>query len=379
MRGVIPRTVPLFYDQEKMKKAIFLLTLILFVSIIISKRSDRITPQSPEMRPILNKIIRSNQTLTISLVGDMCFDNLVAERMKMHGDDFVFSGYSEYFKNSDVLFGNLETPLTKVEPEEIVKDYHFKSNPKIAGLLKKNNFSAVSIANNHMLDSGRAGLYETVQTLYKYGVGFAGGEYNIEKAVKPFYVKAKGMKVGFLAFSKVVPSHDWAAGENKYGLACAYSWHEKVYKDAITSAKKDCDILVVSVHWGKERVAEVDDDDVATAHRMIDSGADIIMGHHPHVVAKMEYYKEKPIFYSLGNFIFTTSNYNEANKTIMARILINSQKKIGEVSVIPGKIIESAPIPMDGPEKEMFVKRFMDDEAGKFPVSVVQAKKKPAG
>lgn len=341
-----------------MKKAILLFVLICSAAIFLSKNTNQRIPPPPEKRAILRKIIKPDNNLTISLVGDMCFDNLVAERMKQNGNDFLFSGYSEYFKNSDVLFGNLETPLTTVQPDEIVKDYHFRSDPSIAGLLKKNNFTAVSIANNHILDSGRAGLYETVQSLYKYGVGFAGGEYNLEKAVKPYFVKIKGRKIGFLAFSKVIPSHEWVAGENKYGIACAYSWHENVYKEAISSAKKECDILVVSVHWGKERSMNVDEDDAATAHKMIDSGADIIMGHHPHVVSRMEYYKGKPIFYSLGNFIFTTSNYREANKTIMARVVINNQKKIEEVAIIPGKIIESAPVPMEGVEREVFVKVF---------------------
>lgn len=342
-----------------MKKALlFVLPVIIAVIMLFGEPTQR-KSLPVEQKIVFNKIDKSSMNdLTISLVGDMCFDDLVAERMKLNGDDFLFSGYSEFFKSSDVLFGNLETPLTNLDPRAIVKEYHFRSDPRIAGLLKKNGFTAVSIANNHMLDSGLTGMDDTIRAMYRYGLGFAGGEDSIEKAVKPYFKMVKGRRIGFLAFSKVIPSHDWAAGENRGGIACAYSWNENVYEEAIASAKKNCDILVVSVHWGKERVTDVSNEDSATAHKMIDAGADIIMGHHPHVVARMEYYKEKPIFYSLGNFIFTTSNYNDANMTIMARVVVDHAKKIRDVSIIPGKIIESAPVPMQGQEKDMFVKRF---------------------
>lgn len=343
-----------------MNKKILIAAILILVVTIGLTRFDRKAPDPVKKQIVSGKTGRPAENyLTISLVGDMCFDNLVAERMKQKGDDFLFSGYADYFKNSDILIGNLETPLTSVEPDYIVKEYHFRSNPDVAKFLKKYNFTAVSIANNHILDSGREGLYETVQTLYKNDIGFAGGEYNLEKAVKPFIKRAKGMKIGFLAFTKVIPSYEWAAGERKYGVACAYSWHEKVYKDAIASAKKQCDILVVSVHWGKEGVSEVDADEMSTARKMIDSGADIIMGHHPHVVSGIDYYREKPIFYSLGNFIFTMSNNPESNRTIMARVVVNSRKKIEDVSIIPGNIIESAPVPMQGAEMEAYVRKFM--------------------
>lgn len=351
---------------HKMKKLFFLVLSFIAILFVHIAREDFGYKEVPSKKSVISGKIRNipksgTNLITISMVGDMCFDDLVAERMNLKGDEFLFKGYSEYFKTSDFLFGNLETPFTNLDPRKIVKEYHFRSDPRIAGLLKKNGFTALSLANNHMLDSGLTGMDDTIRAMYRYGLGFSGAESSLEKAVKPYFKTVKGIKVGFLAFSKVIPSHDWAAGEEKGGLACAYSWHEKVYEQAIASAKKNCDILVVSVHWGKERVTEVSDDDASTARRMIDAGADMIMGHHPHVVSRMDYYKEKPIFYSLGNFIFTTSNYSEANKTIMARVVVDSDKKIREVSIVPGNIIESAPVPMEGSAKEAFVRRFNED------------------
>ena len=238
------------------------------------------------------------------------------------------------------------------------KQYTFRGRPEVLKVLKDNNFTAVSIANNHVLDFGHDAFLDTLDNLKKYELLYAGGGRNREEADKGIIIEKNGIKVGFLAFTKVVPVVEWYAGKNKPGIVGAYKAHEPQFVKAIQHIKKNCDVLVVSVHWGKEASIEIRDEERYIGCSMIDAGADIIMGHHPHVVQGMEIYKGKPIFYSLGNFIFTQSKLDISNKTIMAIVTVDDKANITDIEVIPGNIANGRPMPMEGPEKEKFIKYF---------------------
>lgn len=292
---------------------------------------------------ILKTYIDRNIDVKISLVGDMLFDKEVRRVMEKRGAEFIFSGYKEYMEKSDVLFGNLETPLTDKGIAHKDKQYVFRSKPEIADYLKKNNFTAVSIANNHILDYGEVGLLDTINYLKKSKVGYAGSGKDKEEAETPYIVEKKGLKIGFLAFTKVVPEIEWYAELNKPGVLGAYKKDEKERLRLIKTTKEKCDILIVSIHWGKEAVLEIREEDISFAHDMVDAGVDVVMGSHPHIVQQCEIYKEKPIFYSLGNFIFTNSISNERNKTVMAQVTFGRNRKVLEVKKINGEIRNCRP------------------------------------
>lgn len=341
------------------KKSLLILWLSIFVFAMVSCAGfagpdDGILP--PDDAEAVSP--EEKNEITISMVGDMIFYWNVEASMKKYGDGYVFEGYGPMMKKSDIVLGNLETSISRRGKPAEDKQYTFRGRPEVLKALKDNNFSAVSIANNHVLDFGMDAFLDTLSHLKKHELSYAGGGRNREEADKGTIIERNGIKVGFLAFTKVVPVVEWYARKNKPGIVGAYKVHEQEFVRTIKEMKTNCDVLVVSVHWGKEASTEIRDEERYIGRSMIDAGADIIMGHHPHVVQGIEIYKDKPIFYSLGNFIFTKSKLDISNKTIMATVTADDKGNISNIEIIPGNIVNGKPTPMEGIERDEFIKYF---------------------
>lgn len=295
------------------------------------------------------------EELVLSFIGDIMFDKSVASFAKSKGWDYTFQGYEKYFKGSDIVFGNLETSVSYRGQPVQGKKYTFRSSPKVVPFLKKNNITALSIANNHVLDYGTTAFRDTMKAMKENGISYGGGGANKKEALEGVVIEKKGIKIGFIAFTRVTPSVDWYAGAKKPGIVGAYKVHEAEVLKAVKDLRSRCDIMVVSLHWGEEGSAVVRGQDRELAHKLVDSGADVIMGHHPHVVQGIELYKGKLVIYSLGNFIFTTSYSELNNKTIMATVRYDKNGKFKTVEVVPGIIKWGRPVPMGPAEGEKFM------------------------
>ena len=346
--------------SDFVKRSFTVIGLLILVLIIAScagftgADNDVVSPPSvPEVASPIEK-----KEITISMVGDMTFVKSVDTIMKKNGDGFILEGYGPYMKKSHIVLGNLETSISKRGKAIEKKEYTFRSRPEVVKVLKDNNFSAVSIANNHILDYGMEAYLDTLDNLKKHGLLYAGGGRNKEEAEKGVIIEKDGIKVGFLAFSKVIYSVDWYAKNTRPGIVGAYKVQEPGFVKTIKEMRKNCDVLVVSVHWGAEGSDQIRDEEKYIGHSMIDAGADIIMGHHPHVVQGIEIYKEKPIFYSFGNFIFYNFRSPLSNQTMMATVTVDDKGNVSKVDIVPGKIINGKPTPMEGVEREKFIKYF---------------------
>jgi len=295
------------------------------------------------------------EELVLSFVGDIMFDKTVAGFIESKGGDYTFQGYEKYFKGSDIVFGNLETSVSYRGQPIQGKNYTFRSSPEVVPFLKKNNITALSIANNHVLDYGLAAFSDTMKVMKENGISYGGGGSNKKEALEGVVIEKKGIKIGFIAFTRVTPSVDWYAGAKKPGIIGAYKVHEAEVLKAVKDLKSRCNIMVVSLHWGKEGSAVVRNKDIELAHKLVDSGADVIMGHHPHVVQSLELYKDKLIIYSLGNFIFTTSYSELNNKTIMVTARYDKSGKLKVVEAVPGIIKWGRPVPMEPAEGKEFI------------------------
>ena len=282
--------------------------------------------------------------ITISLVGDICFDGKVEKRIKEKGGDALFEGYREWIDKSDIVIANLETAVSERGSANQGKSYTFRSRPEILKILRKNRFRIVSIANNHILDYGITAFKDTMKNLRKNSIGFSGGAIKKSETNKFTVAYINGLKVGFLAFSKVVPYTTWHIKENNPGIMGIYPFQEKEALKLISMVTKKCDILIVSIHFGKERSLYPSTDEKVLTRKMVDSGADVIMGHHTHTIQEYEYYRGKPIFYSLGNFIFSNSNLKICNKTVMAVLKINKKGKIEKIEMVRGEIVKNIPL-----------------------------------
>lgn len=299
---------------------------------IIEDGDDQSNPLDPEA------------TVSFSFVGDTMMAGNVAKLVNEHGFDYPFLHVKELLQAADFTIANLETPLTeRGEPEE--KTYAYRTSPKALPAIMDAGIDLVNIANNHILDYGHIGFYDTLDFLQEAGLPYVGGGRNVEEAFEPVVLEKNGISIAFLGFSRVVPEGWWKAGQDHPGVAETYDHRMPV--EAIEKAAESADLVVVIAHWGIERESQPDDKQTELAHRYIDAGADLVVGSHPHVLQGAEQYKGKWIFYSLGNFIFTTNN----NEMTWESVILNANcTKEGacDLQVVPILNKWAQPKPLEG-------------------------------
>ncbi|HBB37686.1 MAG: hypothetical protein UV82_C0008G0062 [Candidatus Magasanikbacteria bacterium GW2011_GWD2_43_18] len=229
------------------------------------------------------------KTVSMLSVGDMMLDRSVALKMGSTGLSLVLDTLAgnegRFFRGIDIISGNLEGPFVQ-KRIETSKEIAFRFDPRLAPQLRSYGFNMVTLANNHMLDMGRAGVPETKSVLKKAGIDFYGDAYEVATS-SLLYKEIDGMRIAFLGFNDTF---------NSLNEATAIA--------LIEEAKDQSDVVVLNIHWGVEYQESSHPRQQYLAHLFIDHGVDLIIGHHPHVVQEMEIYNNRPIFYSLGNFIF---------------------------------------------------------------------------
>lgn len=233
-------------------------------------------------------------TLTITAVGDCTFSGETGSKSNLcfldyiekYGYDYFFKGVRDIFEADDLTIANLEGPLT-TSTNEKAHGYKFKADPACVEILSGSSVELCNVANNHSLDFGPEGLKETAQVLEGAGVGYCG-------YTAAYQATIKGVRVCALGFTK-------------------WDHTDEQIVEAITEARKNCDLLIVNMHWGWENQYDFCPQQNTTGHAAIDAGADLVIGTHPHVLQGIEKYKGKYIVYSLGNFCFA-GNANPKDK-----------------------------------------------------------------
>ena len=231
----------------------------------------------------------------------------------------AFDRVLPYFHDSDVNFCNLEAALSnRGNPQSGKPGSLIRSYPSMVEALKKGRIDFVSLANNHISDYGWDAVSDTMEILNKNGIGYSGAGKNIEEARKPALVKKGGLTVGLLSYTaNVNVPLGFQATRVKPGLApiriSPFFSPDHTNQEDIEALQEDVkkwrdsvDFLVLSFHWG---VSDTGTHTIALhqktiAHHAIDAGADLILGHHPHALQGIEIYRNKPICYSLGHFVF---------------------------------------------------------------------------
>jgi len=274
------------------------------------------------------------EPVVINAVGDIMLAGSGSSLFRRTGYDYPFAATAAVLRQGDIVIGNLESPIAIAGEEFTGKRFRFKSSPAAAAALQKAGFTHLSLANNHILDFGPGGLQETVATLDRLGIAHAGAGPDLESARRESTITVKGVTIAFLAYSLTYPA-EFYAGNDRPGTAPGY---ENYYRADIARAKKSADYVIVSFHWGTECAAFPKDYQKNTAHGAIDAGADVVLGHHPHVLQGIEYYKSGVVFYSLGNFAFASRSRN-ADRSMIARITL--ENGISAVEVIPLNVLYS--------------------------------------
>ena len=234
------------------------------------------------------------------------------------GEDYSYpyKNVVSYFKNDDMTFANLEGPLTD-EGYPAQKKHAFRGPESYVNMLTENSVDLVSLANNHSLDYGKIGYETTMQVLDQAKVPF------VERDKAKIVTLDRGLTVGV------------------YGVVY-YRIDEKELKAAIDTLKRQTDLVIVAAHWGAEGSYYPTREQVSLAHAAIDAGADIVWGHHPHVLQKMEKYNDGIICYSLGNFSFGGYTHPDDLDTALVQIEVVKDRsghvEISNVNAIPCSI-----------------------------------------
>ncbi len=273
--------------------------------------------------------------ITIMLVGDIMLDRGVRFMIDEHGAEdfrFPFLRIADYLKGADIVFGNLESVISD-KGTMVGSIYSFRAVPKaIEGLIYA-GFDVVSVANNHIFDYGREAMEDSFLRLREAGIDFVGGGFNEKEAYDPVIKEIENTKIAFLAYTNLGSPHWAAKGENS-GIA----WlEEERIKEDVKEAKKQADLIIVSLHYGDEYQLKPNPFQISISRVAIDAGADLVAGHHSHVIQPVEKYNQGHIAYSLGNFIFDQSFSEETMKGLLLEVVIKGGK-IKEVIPLEAQI-----------------------------------------
>lgn len=296
---------------------------------------------------------RRKKTITISFAGDctigydenFSYENSLPYMFNKENNNYgyFFQKVKSVFENDDITMVNLETTLT-TKAKKADKKFRFKGDPTYVNILKEGSIEMVNISNNHIYDYLKEGFFDTINTLKDAGILYSGEGY-IE------YFTAKDItiaSIGYLGWSTNI----------KTPLA-----------KRIKEAREKADIIVVSFHWGNERTYFPNQTQISLGRFAIDEGADVVVGHHPHVIQGIERYKDRYIVYSLGNFCFG-GNKNPSDKdtfifrnefTLLDKKLVKNIGHIIPCSISSVKYINNyQPIILEDYEKQRVMKRIYE-------------------
>jgi poly-gamma-glutamate capsule biosynthesis protein CapA/YwtB (metallophosphatase superfamily) len=269
----------------------------------IAPPTETATPQldpSPTIKPSTTP---SRQVILMA-VGDVMLGRTIGDMIEAQGHEAPFQFTADALRSADITVGNLESPISaRGTPEG--KTYAFRAPLAAAESLGYGGFNLVNLANNHILDYGPLALADTLDSLAAQGIQSVGAGMNASEAHAPVMIEVNGLRLAFLGYLDVPPAtydyRSWEAGPNRPGVAWA---HEELVHQGVTAAKAQADIVIVLVHNGYELVQQVGSQQQKIAHLAIDSGASLVIGSHPHVLQRVERYKDGLIAYSMGNFVF---------------------------------------------------------------------------
>lgn len=263
--------------MKNMKKTAFLLVLFLFGVC----RQGMAEEKSP---------------IRLVFGGDVTLASWYESIAGTSDPSWPFRRLKPYFDTADLVMVNCETTITDRGVRQ-PKQFNFRMKPSLARAFPEAGIAIVTIANNHVFDYGRQGLEDTIRHLDEAGVSHVGAGINLAEARKPVWRTIRGIRFAFLGYGNYSP-----ATSDRAGVAYRFPGH--VAADIREAKRAGADRVVVNFHWGTERAVKPGDSDRRLAHLAVDAGADVVVGHHPHVLQPVETYRGKIIAYSLGNLIF---------------------------------------------------------------------------
>lgn len=351
-----------------MRKKIFLSYFIFMFSIFLvacSSNVDSANVRNKQLSSIKNDVTEKKSEKILELTGDKIVEDNIIEIKETSPDkyekitigfvgdiylgDDVYSCYksannnvngflSDFlvseFRNMDIMIANHEYVATNETQRDTKQLYNFKAPMEREYLWNELGVDVVSLANNHAMDYGEQSLYDTISALDNENIAHIGAGENLEAAKKAEIIEINGKKIAIIAATRFIVDGSWYATENSPGILTTYDTTQyfQIVKDEISRLKTEekCDFVAIYVHFGKEKSNQILDNQKVIAHGYIDAGANLVIGSHAHCLQGIEIYKGVPIYYNLGNFLFSSYKVD----TMMVEISINEDNSC-DTKIIP--------------------------------------------
>jgi poly-gamma-glutamate capsule biosynthesis protein CapA/YwtB (metallophosphatase superfamily) len=313
------------------------------------------TPKPATSTPSFTATITDTATVTptvtptpsylvkLMAVGDIMLARTVGTQLLARGPGIVFAGVQPMLNPADILVGNLECALTTSSDGQS-KSFTFAAPPQAAKSLAFAGFDLLNLANNHAMDFGSQGLFDTKKALAQYGIPILGAGANIKEAHAPLILERNGLKVAFLGYADVPDeitgfnAQSWIASDTQPGIAWA---DPKQMKIDVAAARLKSDVVVVMLHSGLENSTVISTSQRSEAYAAIDAGAALVIGSHSHILQSIEKYHGGLIAFSLGNFVFD-DYLGISNATIILTVILTRQG-IQSYDYIPVLIVNGLP------------------------------------
>lgn len=282
------------------------------------------------LNSLLFAMLLASDSLSITFTGDILLDRGVRQFVEHRSVDKLFSPFVDsVFQSSDLVVANLECPATKIR-QPAFKQYIFRAEPEWLQTLKAHGITHLNLANNHSVDQGRIGLADTKRNIQETGMIPVGAGDNMQEAAQPVLLASTPRNV-YLLTSLQMPLENFSYLPDKTSVS-----HEDLdsLKTRVRQLKETdpCCYIIVSLHWGGEHTLKPVPLQRQQAHQLIDAGVDALICHHTHTLQTIEQYQGKPIYYSIGNFIFDQKKPINS-KACLVKVTI--KKESSHIETIP--------------------------------------------
>ncbi len=327
-------------------------------AVITPQRKTLIAPKLDSKRPktvqtalesvpvIPQSVVNTEDpNVTLMFAGDVSLGDNYENKLPKDLDK-TFAKIEEYRK-ADVAMVNLENPLTQATTMRQDKSYNFKAPIESVKVLQEAGVDIVNLANNHIMDYENNGLEDTIKTLDRANIQYLGAGKDTKEARRPKIIEVKGQRIAYLSYDMTELS---AADTEKAGTNLGKQ--EKITED-IKAIRNQVEWIIINFDWGAELTNQPEQWQIDLARFSIDQGADVIVGYHPHTLQGAEIYKDRPIAYSLGNFIFGGNSRSDYDTAVL-KVSLNDKKM--KVEFLPVEVRKYQPQIVKGESAERIFK-----------------------
>ncbi len=261
-------------------------------------------------------------SLVIHGAGDVSLDPSYISTYRTYGYGYAWSGLGGLFQRDDLTVVNVESPVSNLGTKVPGKQFNFRGDPAALPAMRKAGVEVGNLANNHAYDYGPAALVDTRANLLRAGIQPVGAGKDAAEAAQPAIFHVNGWTIAVVGVDEVIDPNDEVATATKPGTAAGHDFQAALAE--VRAASQQADLVVVDIHWGVELDTQPESYQVDQGHQLIDAGADVIFGGHSHRLQPLEMFRGRPIFYSLGNFVWP--NFSSAGSTTaVAEVTVRSR------------------------------------------------------